>query len=66
VDSTNGKIKVSRELLTTLLENLETRAVPTPLSPYERESLEQLAGAVLAGEETAISREILEEWHSLG
>ncbi len=51
MDSTNGKIMVSRELLGSLLENLEARAAHTPLSPREREGLEQLAVAVMASEE---------------
>jgi hypothetical protein len=65
VDPTNGKIIVSRELLGSLLENLEKRDDPTPLSPHERESLEELAVAVLSeDEEIAISRELLEKWGS--
>jgi len=66
VNSTNGKIKVSRGLLASLLESLETRADSIPLSPHQRESLEQLAMAVLSGEEITISKEILEELHTLG
>jgi len=66
VDSTNGEIKVSRELLASLLESLETGADSIPLSPHQRESLEQLAMAVLSGEEITISKEILEELHTLG
>ena len=65
VDSTNGKITVSRELLGSLLESLETRAAHTPLSPREREELEQLAVAVMASgedEEIAISGDPLELW----
>jgi hypothetical protein len=68
VDSTNGKITVSRELLGSLLENLETRAAHTPLSPREREGLEQLAVAVMASgedEEIAISGDLLELWRPL-
>ena len=65
VDPTNGKIIVSRELLGSLLENLEKRDDPTPLSPHERESLEQLAVAVMSeDDEIAISRELLEKWGS--
>jgi hypothetical protein len=65
VDATNGKIIVSRELLGSLLENLEKRDDPTPLSPHERESLEELAVAVMSGdEEIAISRQLLEKWRS--
>ena len=67
VDATHGKIIVSRELLGALLENLEKRDDPTPLSPHERESLEQLAVAVISeDEEIAISRELLEKWRSSG
>ena len=65
VDATNGKIIVSRELLGALLENLEKRDDPTPLSPHERESLQQLAVAVMSeDDEIAISRELLEKWGS--
>jgi hypothetical protein len=65
VDATNGKIIVSREPLGSLLENLEKRDDPTPLSPHERESLEELAVAVISeDEEIAISRELLEKWRS--
>lgn len=65
VDATNGKIIVSRELLGALLDNLEKRDDPTPLSPHERESLEQLAVAVMSeDDEIAISRELLEKWGS--
>ena len=65
VGPTNGKIIVSREPLGSLLENLEKRDDPTPLSPHERESLEELAVAVLsADEEIAISRQLLEKWRS--
>ncbi len=69
VDSTNGKITVSRELLGSLLESLETRAAHTPLSPREREGLEQLAVAVMASEEDeeiAISGDLLELWRRSG
>ena len=69
VDSTNGKIIVSRELFGSLLESLETRAAHTPLSPHEREELEQLAVAVMASgedEEIAISRDLLEVWRPSG
>jgi hypothetical protein len=69
VDSTNGKITVSRELLGSLLESLETRAAHTPLSPREREGLEQLAVAVMASgedEEIAISGDLLELWRPSG
>jgi hypothetical protein len=65
VDSTNGKTTISRELLGPLLENLETRAAHTPLSPQERDALEQLAVAVIASgedEEIAISGDLLEPW----
>ena len=65
MDSTNGKITVSRELLGSLLESLETRTAHTPLSPREREGLEQLAVAVMASgedEEIEISRDLLEPW----
>ena len=58
-------IMVSRELLGSLLESLETRAAHTPLSPREREGLEQLAVAVMASgedEEIEISRDLLEVW----
>jgi hypothetical protein len=62
VDSTNGKIVVSRELLGSLLENLEARAEHAPLSPREREGLEQLAVAVMASgeDEIAICGDLLE------
>ena len=68
VDSTNGKIMVSRELLGSLLENLETRAAHTPLSPREREELEQLAVAVMASgeDEIAIPGYLLDLWRSGG
>ena len=69
VDSTNGKITVSKELLGSLLENLETRAAHSPLSPREREGLEQLAVAVMASgedEEIAISGDLLELWRPSG
>ena len=67
VDPTNGKIMISRKLLGSLLENLEKRDDPTPLSPHERESLEELAVAVISeDEEIAISRELLEKWRSSG
>jgi hypothetical protein len=64
VDSTNGKIIVSRELLGSLLEKVEARAAHTPLSPHERKALEQLlAVAVMAEEdEIAISGDLLELW----
>jgi hypothetical protein len=66
VDATNGKIMISRELLGSLLENLEARADHTPLSPHERKALEQLAVAVMASgeDEIAISGELLEPWRS--
>jgi hypothetical protein len=65
VDSTNGMITVARELLGSLLENLETRIDRTPLSPYEREGLEQLAVAVMDEQgEIAISGDLLELWRS--
>ena len=65
VDATNGKIIVSRDLLGSLLENLEKRDDPTPLSPHERESLEELAVEVISkDEEIAISRQLLEKWGS--
>ncbi len=69
VDSTNGKITVSRELLGSLLESLETRAAHIPLSRREREGLEQLAVAVMASEEDeeiAISGDLLELWRRSG
>ena len=68
VDPTNGKIIVSRELLGSLLENLETRAAHTPLSPREREGLEQLAVAVMASgeDEIAICGDLLELWRHSG
>ena len=69
MDPTNGKIMVSRELLGSLLENLETRADHAPLSPREREGLEQLAVAVMASgedEEIAICGDLLELWRSGG
>ncbi len=54
---------ISKELLGSLLDNLETRDDLTPLSPRERESLEQLAVAVMSEEdEIAIPRELLEKW----
>ena len=66
VDATNGKTIVSRELLGALLDNLEKRDDPTPLSPHERESLQQLAVAVMSeDDEIAISRELL-KWRSSG
>ena len=66
MDSTNGTILVSRELLGSLLENLETRAAHTSLSPREREGLEQLAVAVMASgeDQVAISGDLLELWRS--
>ena len=69
MDSTNGKITVSRKLLGSLLESLEMRDTHTPLSPREREGLEQLAVAVMASgedEEIAISRDLLELWRPSG
>jgi hypothetical protein len=66
VDSANGEIIVSRELLASLLENLETQVDHNPLSPHQRESLVQLAMAVLSGEQIVISRELLEELHTVG
>jgi hypothetical protein len=68
VDSTNGKIMVSRELLGSLLENLEAWAAHTPLSPREREGLEQLAVAVMASgeDEIAICGDLLERWRPSG
>jgi hypothetical protein len=62
----NGKIIVSRELLGSLLENLEARADHTPLSPHERKALEQLAVAVTAsGEgEIEIYEDLLDRWRS--
>ena len=63
VDSTNGKIMVSRELLGSLLEKVEARAAHITLSAREREGLEQLAVAVMVEEdEIAISRDLLELW----
>ena len=66
VDAPNGKIIVSRELLGSLLENLEARADHTPLSPHERKALEQLAVAVTAsGEgELEIYGDLLDLWRS--
>ena len=66
VDSNNGKIIVSRDLLGSLLENLEARADHTPLSPHERKAFEQLAVAVMASgeDEIAISGELPEPWRS--
>lgn len=64
-DATNGKIIVSRGFLGSLLDNLETRDDPTSLSLHERESLEQLAVAVMSEDEIAISAEdLLELWRS--
>ena len=63
VDSTNGKIIVSRKRLSSLLEKVEARAAHTPLSPRERDCLEQLAVAVIAQEdELAISGDLVELW----
>jgi len=63
VNSTNGKIMVSRELLGSLLEKVEARAAHTPLSPSERDCLEQLAVAVIAEkDELAISGDLVELW----
>ena len=66
VDAPNGKIVVSRELLSSLLENLEARANHTPLSPRERKALEQLAVAVTASgeDEIAICGDLLDRWRS--
>ena len=66
MDAPNGKIIVSRELLGSLLGNLEARADHTPLSHHERKALEQLAVAVTAsGEgEIAISGDLLDLWRS--
>jgi hypothetical protein len=56
---------VSRELLGSLLKNLETREDPTPFSPYERESLEQLVVALLSGEEEIpIFGDLVDLWRS--
>ena len=67
VDATNGKIIVSRELLDSLLENLEAQADHTPLSPRERKTLEQLAVAVMAKEDQiAIPGDLLELWRPSG
>ena len=68
MDPTNGKIMLSRELLNSFLENLEARAAHTPLSPREREGLEQLAVAVMASgeDEIAIPGDLLEPWRSGG
>ena len=68
MDSNNGKIIVSRGLLVSLLEKVEARAVHTPLSPRERDGLEQLAVAVMASgeDEIAISGDLLELWRSGG
>jgi hypothetical protein len=62
VDATNGKIVVSKDLLSALLENLETRIDRTPLSAYERESLEQLAVAAMSGNDIAIPEDLLYLW----
>jgi hypothetical protein len=51
---------VSMELLESFLEKLESRSEPTPFSPRERQSLEQLAVAVMSGGEITISKELLE------
>ena len=65
ITATNGKIIVSRKLLVSLLEKVEARAAHTPLSPRERDGLEQLAVAVIAGEdELAISGDLVELWLS--
>jgi len=64
VDATNGKIIVSRELLGSLLDNLETRVNLNPFTPHERESLEQLAVAVMSGDELTLSGDLLELWRS--
>jgi hypothetical protein len=48
------------ELLESFLEKLESRSEPTPFSPRERQSLEQLAVAVMSGGEIAIAKELLE------
>ena len=68
VDPTNGKIMVSRGLLNSFLENLEARAAHPPLSPREREGLEQLAVAVMASgeDEIAICGDLLELWRGGG
>ena len=67
MDATNGKIMVSRELLGSLLKNLETRENPTPFSPYERDSLEQLAVAVMSEEaEIPIFGGLVDLWRSGG
>ena len=68
VDAPNGKIIVSRELLGSLLDNLETRTAHTSLSPREREGLEQLAVAVMASgeDQVAISGDLLDVWRSGG
>ena len=68
VDSNNGKIMVSRDLLGSLLERMEARAAHIPLSPQEREGLEQLAVAVMASgeDEIAIPGDLLELWRSGG
>lgn len=61
VRATNGKITVSRELISALLKDLETRAGLGYLSTRERESLEQLAVAVISDEvEIAVSREVVD------
>jgi hypothetical protein len=62
VDATNGKIVVSKELLATLLENLEKRIDRTPLSAYERECLEQLAVAAMSGNDIAMPGDLLDLW----
>jgi hypothetical protein len=48
-----------------LVENLETRADVAPPTSHERESLEQLAVAVMSEEaEIAIPSELVELWRS--
>jgi hypothetical protein len=65
VHPTNGKIMVSRERLGSLLENLEMRVELAPLSPRERESLEQLAVEVMSEEDKiAIPGELAKLWRS--
>ncbi len=52
--------EVSMELLESFVEKLESRSELAPFSPRERESLEQLAVAVMSGGEIPISAELLE------
>lgn len=51
---------LSMELLESFLEKLESRTELTPFSPRERQSLEQLAVAVMSGGTITISKDLLE------